>query len=117
MANKDSTIWDTILAARDWAHQKAQPIVDPLPDIWEPYAIDLVAALVIIGSAITVWTKGEKLWAGMTAVWRSVTGSKLPATEELQAAQRAEAAALRAEQRSEEVLRAILVRKVYAAGR
>jgi len=115
MAETDPTLGARILAAHDWAGGKAEPYLTWLPVWAEPYAVDVVAGLVLFAALVALWRKGIDLLGAMVSwprgLWRLATGYEPPKSETAiaaQAAERAEEAALRAEQRTEDVLRAVL---------
>ena len=122
MADKDPTLWQSILKARDWARGEAEIYLTWLPDWLEPYAVDASAAVVLFGTLIAAWRFGAELWAvaiwAPRGLWRWASGYQPPRSEiEIagDAARGAEEAARRAEQSSEEVLRMLLATQAETA--
>ncbi len=85
MAESDPTPLESIYAAHDWARAEAEPYLTWLPDGIEPYAVYVVAILVLLAALAAIWKAGVELWRAASwaprALWRRATGYQPPKSE------------------------------------
>ncbi len=105
MPETDPTLGEKLNAAHNWARAKAEPYLSWLPDSVEPYAVDIVAGLVLFAALVALWRNGLDLLrtatAPLWALWRWAAGTEAPKSETAvatEAAQRAEEASKRSEE-------------------